>query len=97
LTVNQQTARTIALPDGQTLYLSGMGYNGEGEVPVAGNGGKISETERERLNLLAELAILANEGSLVQEDGGWKHRHRVSRGRASQTEDQMNQGGFLYG
>ena len=74
LTVNQQTARTIALPDRQTFHLSGEGYNGEGEVSAAGNGEKISETERKRLNRLAELAILANEGSLIEEDGGWKHR-----------------------
>ncbi|MFH1349868.1 MAG: HAD-IC family P-type ATPase, partial [Pseudomonadota bacterium] len=73
LTVNQQTARTIALPDGQAFNLSGEGYNGEGEVSAADNGKKISQTYRERLNRLAEFAILANEGSLVQEDGDWKH------------------------
>jgi hypothetical protein len=48
LTVNQQTARTIALPEGLTFDLSGESYNGEGEVSAAGNGGKISETERKR-------------------------------------------------
>jgi len=73
LTVNQQTVRTIALADGQTFEFSGEGYNGEGDVSAAGDGGKISETARERLNRLAELAILANEGGLVQEDGDWKH------------------------
>ncbi|MFO7714695.1 cation-translocating P-type ATPase, partial [Desulfosarcina sp.] len=73
LTVNQQTARTIVFPDGQTFDLSGEGYNGEGDVSPADNGGKISETERDRLKRLAESAMLANEGSLVKEAGTWKH------------------------
>ncbi|MFO7560604.1 MAG: HAD-IC family P-type ATPase [Desulfobacterales bacterium] len=73
LTVNQQTARAIAFPDGQTFDLSGEGYSGEGDVSPAGNGGKISETSRDHLKRLAELAMLANEGSLVKEDGTWKH------------------------
>jgi len=74
LTVNQQTARTIALPGGQTFNLSGEGYNGAGDVSAAGNGEKISQTDRQWLSQLAERAILANEGSLVYEDGKWKHR-----------------------
>lgn len=73
LTVNQQTARIIVLADGNTFSLSGEGYNGEGGVSTAEDGGEISETDRDQLQRLTELAILANEGSLVQEDGEWKH------------------------
>jgi magnesium-transporting ATPase (P-type) len=73
LTVNQQTARMIVLPDGHALTLSGEGYNGEGEIS-ADDGAEMSESVRERSKRLAELAILANEGSLVKENGGWKHR-----------------------
>jgi magnesium-transporting ATPase (P-type) len=72
LTVNQQTARMIALPDGRTFTLSGEGYSGEGEV-AARDGAEVSQTLRDRLKRLAGLAILANEASLVKEDGGWKH------------------------
>ncbi len=73
LTVNQQTARMIALPDGQTFDLSGEGYNDEGEVSAAAKGQELSQTDRGRLNRLAELAILANEGTLVKEGDTWKH------------------------
>ena len=73
LTVNQQTARTIAFPDGQTFDLSGEGYNDEGNVSTTGELGKVSEIAWDSLKRLAELAILANEGSLVKEDGDWKH------------------------
>lgn len=73
LTVNQQTARAIVLPDGRTFELAGEGYNGEGEVTAAGGIDTISETARDQLKRLTELAILANEGALVKEDGAWKH------------------------
>jgi len=63
LTVNQQTARMIVLPDGRTFTLSGEGYNGEGKIS-ADDGSEMSSV-RDRSKRLAELAILANEGSLV--------------------------------
>ncbi|MDO9583497.1 MAG: HAD-IC family P-type ATPase [Desulfomicrobium sp.] len=74
LTVNQQTVRTVVLADGRTFEFSGEGYNGEGDVSESGSGNKITPADENQLNRLAELAILANEGSLVQEEGGWKHR-----------------------
>jgi magnesium-transporting ATPase (P-type) len=73
LTVNQQTARTIALPDGQAFNFSGEGYNGTGEVTRAGNGQKIARADWQRMIRLAELAVLANEAALVQDDGVWRH------------------------
>ncbi len=72
LTVNQQTARMIVLPDGRTFILSGEGYNGEGKIS-ADDGSEMSSV-RDRSKRLAELAILANEGYLVEENGDWKHR-----------------------
>lgn len=72
LTVNQQTVRTVVLPDGRSFDFSGEGYNGEGQVSASG-GDKITPTDEQELKRLAELAILANEGSLVQEQNGWKH------------------------
>ncbi len=74
LTVNQQTVRTVVLGDGRAFEFSGEGYNGEGEVWESGRGKKIFPGDEEQLNRLAESAILANEGSLVQEENGWKHR-----------------------
>jgi len=72
LTVNQQTARRIVLADGKAFAVSGEGYNGEGEVTAAEEA-QAPGSARDRLERLARLAILANEASLVKEDGGWKH------------------------
>ncbi|MBM3324255.1 MAG: HAD-IC family P-type ATPase [Calditrichaeota bacterium] len=72
LTVNQQTARKIMLANGKTFGISGEGYNGEGEV-LAEDNTDMSQSVRERLNKLAELAILANEASLTRQDGDWRH------------------------
>ncbi|MDQ7842073.1 MAG: HAD-IC family P-type ATPase [bacterium] len=72
LTVNQQTARMLCLPDRQTFAVSGEGYNGEGRVSADGDG-DLSKAAREQLNNLSRMAILANEASLVKEDGVWKH------------------------
>jgi magnesium-transporting ATPase (P-type) len=72
LTVNQQTARRIVLPDGKTFSLSGQGYNGEGELsPV--EDAEMTEAAQARLKEIATLAVLANEATLVKEEGGWKH------------------------
>ncbi len=73
LTVNQQTARRIVLPEGRTFTLSGEGYNGEGEVLAAG-GAALTPAARDRLQKAAVIATLANEGALVREADGWTHR-----------------------
>ncbi|ROQ90124.1 cation-translocating P-type ATPase [Desulfosoma caldarium] len=72
LTVNQQTARRIVLADGRAFAVSGEGYIGEGKVTAAEEAGAPGSA-RDRLERLARLAILANEASLVKEDGGWKY------------------------
>ncbi len=72
LTVNQQTARMIVLADGKGFAVSGEGYNGEGEVTAAEEA-EAPGSARDRLERLARLAILANEASLVKEDGDWKY------------------------
>jgi len=73
LTVNQQTARKIVLPDGNSFQVSGEGYNGEGELSGDGQS-EIKDSQWQHLHQLAKLAILANEGALHQENGEWKHR-----------------------
>uniref|UniRef100_A0A7C4MMH3 HAD family hydrolase n=1 Tax=Desulfatirhabdium butyrativorans TaxID=340467 RepID=A0A7C4MMH3_9BACT len=74
LTVNQQTVRTVVLTDGRTFEFSGEGYNGEGTVVNGNSGQQPSTADTLQLNQLAELAILANEGSLVREKDGWIYR-----------------------
>lgn len=73
LTVNQQTARQITLPDGQTFHISGEGYNGEGEISKSGNG-EIRDVEWKQLKEIAKQSMLANEASLYKENGQWKRR-----------------------
>lgn len=73
LTVNQQTARAVALPDGSVFHVSGEGYNGEGDISPVGSK-EISHVGKEKLAKLASLAILANEGSLVKTDNQWTYR-----------------------
>lgn len=73
LTVNQQTARRIWLPQAGEIRMTGEGYNGEGEA-VTPDGSEISESLRMRLKSLAELSILANEASLIRDGDQWRHR-----------------------
>ncbi|MDD3731498.1 MAG: HAD-IC family P-type ATPase [candidate division Zixibacteria bacterium] len=72
LTVNQQTARVISLPDDRTFTVSGEGYNGDGVIALP-DGGEISRSDKDRLIRLSRLTILANEGSLLKEGGEWKY------------------------
>ncbi len=72
LTVNQQTVRTVVLPDGSTYQTTGEGYNGVGEV-LAVEGASAEATEA--LQPLLEAAIMTNEGKLYRrDDGQWEHQ-----------------------
>ncbi len=73
LTVNQQTARVVVFPDGQTFNVSGEGYNGEGSVTADSKDSNISQTAENRLKQLSRLTILANEGSLVEDNETWTY------------------------
>ncbi|MCS7079956.1 MAG: HAD-IC family P-type ATPase [Chloracidobacterium sp.] len=72
LTLNEQTAQVIVLPDGQRCEAHGQGYNGEGEVTLAG-GKPLDDMQRKRLLRLARAAVLCNEGSLTRTESGWRH------------------------
>lgn len=72
LTVNQQTARQVFLPDGQGFQISGQGYNGEGGFETEQKK-QISDQQQTRLKKLAVSFIMANEGTLTQENGTWTH------------------------
>jgi P-type Ca2+ transporter type 2C len=72
LTVNQQTVRLLAAPDGARFEVSGQGYSAEGHVATQ-QGGTPDEQAAAWLRLVAEAAVMCNEASLHQEDGEWTH------------------------
>lgn len=72
LTVNQQTAKVVALPDGKRVGIGGQGYNDEGHITM-GDDEALPEDVRSRLETLARDAILCNEGVLQKSNGQWIH------------------------
>lgn len=64
LTLNEQTAKMIVLPNGKTHTVSGIGYNGNGSI-VDNN----SEVKN-----IVTMGILNNEASLYLEQHDWKFR-----------------------
>lgn len=73
LTVNQQTAKKIILPDGKTFDISGEGYNGEGEISPENSSESSEQEKNEQLETVVNIAVLANEGSLEKENETWRH------------------------
>ena len=74
LTVNQQTAKQIILPNGKTFFISGEGYNGKGKITEnIANNQAINLAENIGLNPLLISSFIANEGLLYQENNAWKH------------------------
>lgn len=72
LTVNEQTAQLIVLADGTRYDISGVGYNGVGEIlNSAQNHVKLGDDND--LDVLCEIAALANEGKLKLREEAWKH------------------------
>lgn len=61
LTVNEQTAKKILLPDGSMFEVSGTGYNYNGEITSSTN------TPLENINLLIESTSINNEAVLKLE------------------------------
>jgi magnesium-transporting ATPase (P-type) len=70
LTVNQQTARQIILPDGVQVEVEGEGYNDNGEVVLHGQPEELPALQS-RLTRLACAAVINNEAELKRQDGGW--------------------------
>lgn len=65
LTVNEQTAKKILLPDGSLFEIEGTGYNGDGKVKEIDNA-KIKDAIE-----IAKLGVINNEASLKKEKGKW--------------------------
>jgi potassium/sodium efflux P-type ATPase len=71
LTLNRQTVKQIALPDGQRFDVSGEGYNGDGNI-TGPDKQTIDERVEANLESLVRCGSLANEGYLTQKDGDWE-------------------------
>ncbi len=59
------------LPDGHIFTISGEGYNGEGEISCEQK--EDNEAPWKELKKLAELSVIANEGSLTKEKDRWNY------------------------
>ena len=63
LTVNEQTAKKIVLPNGDTFEVSGRGYNNDGKI--------IGDKNLNKAKEIAWLGAMNNEAHLEKEDGEW--------------------------
>ncbi|MCG9881712.1 MAG: HAD-IC family P-type ATPase [Bacteroidia bacterium] len=74
LTVNQQTAKLIVLPNSETFVVSGEGYNDKGDIkPIVNSSFELNSGTNSCLNQLLFCGFLANEGLFYFEDNEWKH------------------------
>ena len=73
LTVNEQTAKKIILPDGTTYSINGEGYNGDGNVIEDGTGETAGLRQNQHLENLVRIGVLSNEATLYKENETWKH------------------------
>lgn len=71
LTVNQLTARCIALPNGDVWEIGGEGVVPEGSILTPR--GTPSADEAALLERLCQVAVLSNEGFLGRSESGWSH------------------------
>ena len=67
LTVNEQTAKKIVLPDGSIYDVEGTGYNDSGEI-VPLNGESL-----ENAIYISELGLLNNEAGLEKKEDKWSY------------------------
>ncbi|MFO7719376.1 MAG: HAD-IC family P-type ATPase [Gillisia sp.] len=74
LTVNEQTAKRVILPDGSIFNIEGEGYNGDGTVFRENEPEReIAFSENRELQKICRIAVCANEASLTKEDNKWVH------------------------
>ncbi|WP_372919420.1 cation-translocating P-type ATPase [Salegentibacter sp.] len=72
LTVDQQTARAIVLPDNQVFSLSGEGYNGEGKIKNENNSEVNFEATEDLRKIISSITI-CNEGELFKSNSDWSY------------------------
>ncbi|HHT38732.1 MAG TPA: HAD-IC family P-type ATPase [Mollicutes bacterium] len=66
LTLNQQTAQKILMPDGRTYNVEGIGYNGIGKVTAESGGTDFTDVVD-----LSILGAINNEARLFKKDNEW--------------------------
>ena len=66
LTLNQQTAKLVVLPSGETAEVTGSGYNDQGEISALG-----PELDLQ-VSQIARCGLLNNEAKLYKRDGKFK-------------------------
>lgn len=71
LTVNEQTARLIILPDGKKFEVSGEGYNGLGHVFWGEEKITLFPESNDALADLIRIAVMANEADLNNQHDKW--------------------------
>ena len=64
LTVNEQTAKKVILPDGTLYDIEGTGYNDDGEIKT--------NDDIDRLKFISKLGIINNEATLEKKDQNFK-------------------------
>lgn len=70
LTVNEQTAKKILLPNGKMAYIKGVGYNDIGSVEFDEESS--NQTKKQSIQI-AKMGYLNNEASLKFKNGKWIH------------------------
>ncbi len=73
LTINQQTAKLIMLPDGTRYNITGQGYNDQGSIQHP-EGKALTNEQVQAFSPLLIDSILCNEGTLAQtKDSNWTY------------------------
>lgn len=70
LTVNEQTAKKVLLPNDDLAYITGTGYNDKGSIETEEN---ISKQSYNQIKEIVKIGVLNNEASLKFENGEWTH------------------------
>ena len=70
LTVNEQTAKKVVLPNGDSAYVKGVGYNDLGEVDFDEN---VLNSTKNQIIEIAKLGMMNNEALLSLKNGKWIH------------------------
>lgn len=67
LTVNEQTAKRIVLPNGKAYDVTGIGYNFDGKIKVS------DKKDEELVKEIATLGYINNEAGLEKEEDGYTY------------------------
>lgn len=72
LTVNEQTAKIMLLPNGAQYSISGQGYNGKGAV-VDSQNNPIQFSENDEVSKITHIAVFSSEAVLTNEHETWSY------------------------